>query len=326
MTGSKWLRAGFVVAAAVTVGVVVWLSLRGHGSTTRGVTSGTVDVSMQRLRMLTNDLGRPVYWAGPKDGVTYEFTQSAGNRIYVRYLPRGVAAGSPRGYLTVGTYLVDHAFTATGNVARRPGEVRLAVGAGAIAFYDKARPTNAYLAFPGSKYQIEVYDPSPLALRKLVTSGAIRRVGTPLRRTSPADASPVATSVTELGRLAATLGRPIYWLGRVDGSKLELTHTSDGRIYVRYLPVGVPIGSKRRFLTVATYPVERGLSVTRAASREPGAHRLSVPNGGVAFYTGARPTNIYIAFPRDPEQIEVFDPSGRLARELVTTKGVRPVP
>jgi hypothetical protein len=326
MTGNRRLRAGFAVALAVTAGFVVWLWTRDGGSTARDVTSGTVDVSVQRLRELMVALGRPVYWAGPGQGVTYEFTQSEGHRTYVRYLPQGVAAGSPQGFLTVGTYRLRNAFAATSDVARRSGEVRLAAGAGAIAFYDKARPTNAYLAFRGTDVEVEVFDPSPGVLRRLVTAGAIRPVGAPLPAAAAVDSSPVATSVTELGRLAATLGRPIYWLGPVHGSKLELTRTSDGRIYVRYLPAGVPIGSPRRYLTVATYPVAKGLEMTRGASREPGAHRLSVPDGGVAFYTEARPTNIYVAFPRDAEQIEVFDPSARLARKLVTTEGVRPVP
>jgi hypothetical protein len=280
--------------------------------------------SVQKLRALTDALRRPVYWAGPGRGVTYEFTQTANDRTFVRYLPRGVEAGSSKPFLTIGTYVLPKAFETTSRVARRPGEVKLPAGSGAIAFYDAGRPTNAYLAFPGRDVQIEVYDPSAIALRKLVTSGAIRLVvASRTSRRTPGMTS-VATSPTGLERLAATLGRRVYWLGAIRGLRLELTRTSEGRIFVRYLPAGVPVGSRGRYLTVATYPVSNGMAVTRAAAHEPNADRLSVRNGGVAFYSRRAPTNIYIAFPGVVEQIEVFDPSARQGRRLVTARGVRP--
>jgi hypothetical protein len=33
----------------------------------------------------------PVYWAGPRPSYTYELTRTSDGRIFVRYLPTGVA-------------------------------------------------------------------------------------------------------------------------------------------------------------------------------------------------------------------------------------------
>jgi hypothetical protein len=190
------------------------------------------------------------------------------------------------------------------------------------------RTAHAYIAFPGSDVQIEVYDPSASALRTLVTSGAIRRVGAPPRAVSLSGLgfTPAAVSTARLTQLAASLGQPIYWLGTIRGLKLELTRTAGGSTYIRYLPAGVPVGSTRPYLTVATYPVANGMAVTGAAARGRGEHRIHLPDGGLAFFSEARPTNIYVAFSGQPEQIEVFDPSARLAQELVKRGRVRAVP
>jgi len=46
-----------------------------------------------------------------------------------------------------------------------------------LAYQDKARPTSAYLAFPGSDFQIEVYHPSAARALRLATSGQVAPVG-----------------------------------------------------------------------------------------------------------------------------------------------------
>ena len=146
MFAGRWVRIGAVVIVAAAVGVGVWLAVRHSGSSPRA-SSGTTDVSQQSLRALTGSIGRPVYWAGPRSGVTYELTDTSDKRIYVRYLPVGVRAGSPHPYLTVGSYVVPHAYRVTLNASRASGDVVVPVSGGAVAFYAKARPTNVYLAF-----------------------------------------------------------------------------------------------------------------------------------------------------------------------------------
>lgn len=320
-----WVRIGVVVVVAAAAGSLVWLVVRGNGSSTKGQAAGSANLSEQSLQALGTALDRPVYWAGPRRGVTYEFTETPDRRTYVRYLPKGAAAGTAKPFLTVGTYPVADAFAVTSAVAARPGAVRLNVGAGGVAFYTKSRPTNVFIAFPGSDVQIEVYDPAADPLHKLVAAGRIQPVGASSPRTVPVRARPVTTSEAALKKLSATLGRPIYWLGPIAGSTYELTRAPDGRVYVRYLPPGVRTGARKPYLTVATYPVEGGLDVTRSAAKAAGAVRIALPGGAVAFFSRAHPTSVYVAFPEANEQVEVFDPSARRAHELVASHRVQPV-
>ena len=104
------------------------------------------------------------------------------------------------------------------------------------------------------------------------------------------------------------LGRPLYWAGQRRGTTYELTQTPDGRVYVRYLPHGVQVGSGRPYLTVGTYPVANAYATTKAAASKPGAVPIRI-SGGIAFYDKSRPTSVYLAFPGVDEQIEVYDPS-----------------
>jgi len=110
-----WGRVAAVVAVAVAAGLVArWFAARDSGgSHTAQHGSSSADVAAKTLRALVDALGRPVYWAGPQHGVTYEFTETADRRIYVRYLPAGVAAGSAHAYLTVASYPVVNAFAVT---------------------------------------------------------------------------------------------------------------------------------------------------------------------------------------------------------------------
>jgi hypothetical protein len=95
----------------------------------------------------------------------------------VRYLPPGVKVGSDQPFLTVGTYRLSHAFAIARSLSRRTGSVRVATRDGSIAFYNAARPTNVYVAYPHSDVQIEVYDPSPGVARDLVLSESVAPVG-----------------------------------------------------------------------------------------------------------------------------------------------------
>src|SRR6185437_2379152 len=99
---------------------------------------------------------------------------------------------------------------------------------------------------------------------------------------------PVAASEDRLRQLAGQEGHDIYWVGPEANTTYELTRTSAGRIFVRYLPKGVP-------------------------------------NGGIAVYSSSQPTNVYVAYPGSNLQIEVFDPSAERAQRLVTSGQVEPV-
>ena len=93
----------------------------------------------------------------------------------MRYLPAGVQAGDPRGgrFLTIGTYPKQDAFAQVQAAGRLPGAVTLKLAGGRIAVYNRSRPTNVYLAFPGSLVQVEVYDPSAWTARHLALTGQV---------------------------------------------------------------------------------------------------------------------------------------------------------
>jgi hypothetical protein len=174
-TGTRRARlvtaGGALAVVGVVVGVVV-TQTGGGGTKPRGP-SPPIVVSASSLVKMVKDLGHPVYWVGPRLGSDYELTSAPDGRIFLRYLPAGLKAGAPGGYLSVGTYPFQHAFPATIRAAGKQGFVRVQAGVGVAAAYARGRPTNIFVAFRGIDYQIEVFDPEAAEARSLV---AQRRV------------------------------------------------------------------------------------------------------------------------------------------------------
>ena len=179
------VRLAALVALALAAAFIVWLvtrpgSSRSDPSVEPAVPSsgaGAQVVAIAKLRALATP-GHPVYWAGPRAGMRYELTEAAAGRLYVRYLPVHVQAGDPRArFLTIGTYPVQNAYAQVQAASRRPGAVVFHLAGGTIAVYNRTRPTNVYLATPGSPVQVEVYDPDARAARKLVLEEQVARVG-----------------------------------------------------------------------------------------------------------------------------------------------------
>jgi hypothetical protein len=188
------IRIGAVVALAVAIAFVVWLVVRGNdnsSSTTKTSSAHKTTptkttpapretvkaASVQSLRALARASGHPLYWAGPQPDVKYELTQVTDGRIYIRYLPKGVPIGDRRAaYLIVATYPVKNAYKAVRTAAKESGAVTFRTKRGGLAVYNQSAATNVYYAFPGSKYQVEVFDPNPSRARQLVRSGTIRPI------------------------------------------------------------------------------------------------------------------------------------------------------
>jgi hypothetical protein len=174
------VRIGAVVAVALAIAFIVWLIVRGGGSSGKTNTA-TLPVaaphaaSVQELRALASRAGRPIYWAGTESGRVYELTVTKSGRTYVRYLPHGVAIGNNGGYTFVGTYPFRNAYQALKTLAKK-GDVSFTVPGNGLAVYSNSSPTNVYVAFPGTNEEIEVYDPSPKHARALIASGQIAPV------------------------------------------------------------------------------------------------------------------------------------------------------
>jgi hypothetical protein len=323
------LRVGAVVAVAAAAGVVAWLLLRDEGGSSTATTTqttpaaGAVAVSPGKLASLATSLRQPIFWLGRRTGDTYELTLARNGKIYVRYLPSGVAVGAAKPYLTVATYPFPGAYAAISKQAAAKGAITAKLARGGVALLDNGYPQSVHIAYPGLDYQVEVYDPTPNRAMQLASAGEVAALGWP-SRAALGGSEPVAASVDDLKALAARLGHPIYWAGPKRGFTYELTRTSNGSVFVRYLPAGVKLGDPRpRFLTVATYPFPGAYPALAKTAK--GQATVKVARGGMAVVDRAYPKSIHLAFPRSGYQIEVFDPSPSAGRKLVASGAIAPL-
>ena len=135
--------------------------------------------------------------------------------------------------------------------------------------------------------------------------------------------APVGLSVKGLRTLTASIPQPIYWAGPKPGYLYELTRTSTGKIFVRYLPPGTQVGSKKAtYLIVATYPFRNALKALTDLKTQ---HQLKIPGGGIAIVDASHPQSVHLAFPDSNNQVEVYDPSPTRSLAIVKSGSVRPV-
>ena len=319
----RWALLLALVLIAGAAGGAGWVLLRDDGAST-AKRAPAATASVHALASLAASVGHPVYWAGPQDGYRYELTHTTDGRIYIRYLPAGVAVGtSAPDYLTVGTYPVKDALNTVRAIGAKAGGSLFKLGGGAVGAADPDHPLSIYIAYPGSAYEVEVYGPSPGEARRLVTTGAIVAAGTGRAPVTPI--APRAASIADLRALVSSSGHPVYWAGPERGATYELSELSDGRIYVRYLPKGVKIGAQQPLPTVGTYPVADAFSAVKVIAQRPGATQVDLSNGGIAVTDPAHPTSVYIAYPNGKVEVEVFDPSPARAGHLVRTGVIVPV-
>jgi hypothetical protein len=186
--------------------------------------------------------------------------------------------------------------------------------------YQPRRPTPwrpagvALLAVARSPLQAAAAAASPSPSTTATTTTTAAKV-TPI--------GPVAMSAATLLAFAQGLGRPIYWIGPATGFTYELTRTSSGNVFVRYLPRSVQVGDKRAaFTTVGTYPYPNALAALKAV---PHATTTKLAGGGVLVSTAADPRSVHLAYPGVDYQIEVYDPVAGRARVIALSGRVRPV-
>jgi hypothetical protein len=122
--------------------------------------------------------GRTTYWIGPRRGATYELTAAAAEPVYVRYLRDGAQAGDPRpDFVTVVTYPgEDGVAELRQTAASNPGAELTRSSNGALVLNDPAVPDSAYLAYPDTDVQVEVYSPIPDHAQRLASRGEVLRV------------------------------------------------------------------------------------------------------------------------------------------------------
>jgi hypothetical protein len=140
--------------------------------------------------------------------------------------------------------------------------------------------------------------------------------------------APVAATEADISDLAKKNDQEIFWAGNQPGtSDLELTQTADGNVYVRYLTGNASVGTpKPSYLTVGTYPFPNAFHALEVIAKRPGAVTKNVADGGLAVTNTNSPRSVYLAYPKQDFQVEVYDPDPKKALDLVTSGDIQPVP
>ena len=140
---------------------------------------------------------------------------------------------------------------------------------------------------------------------------------------TPNKTNAVLASQEDLQRLAAELKQPIYWAGPSPNETYELTRTSNGSVYIRYLPKDVDIGDPRpRFTTVGTYPSPTAYADLESGAKPKDTTVFRFPSGALAVTYSSAPSSVFFAFPNSPYTVEVFDRSPARARALVRSSKI----
>jgi hypothetical protein len=145
------------------------------------------------------------------------------------------------------------------------------------------------------------------------------------KATLPPVGTPAAVSESQLKKLAAQSKQPIYWAGPKKGA-YELTRTTDGRVYIRYLPSTEKVGDRTpNYLTIGTYPAKQAFPAIKRAAARPGGVSVKIDRGGLLVFNASTPKSVYFSYPKSGYQVEVYDPSPQQARTLVLAGKITPI-
>ncbi len=143
--------------------------------------------------------------------------------------------------------------------------------------------------------------------------------------TLPPVGAPAAVSETQLKALAAQSNHAIYWAGPKRGT-YELTRTTNGRIYIRYVPTPDKVGNRTpSYLTVGTYPTKNAFQAIKLAAARQGGVSAKIDHGGLLVFNNGTPKSVYFSYPKSSSQVEVYDPSPLQARALVLGGSIKPI-
>lgn len=136
---------------------------------------------------------------------------------------------------------------------------------------------------------------------------------------------PEVVTVDALLETAEGRETALYWAGLPKDAELELSEPESGRTYLRYLTEGAEAGDPRPFLTVGTYDLDEAAAALRRQGNEPDGVLASTPDDGVVYFNRSEPESVYLAYPGEDVQVEVFAPDFQEALELVTSGEITPV-
>jgi hypothetical protein len=131
----------------------------------------------------------------------------------------------------------------------------------------------------------------------------------------------------ELRAMLNDVGVTAFWAAPESGATYTATVGSTLDVLIRYIPEGASVEEVAdQTLMIATYPVPGAYAALEVAAQEANAISSVTEDGALVYYRSDLPSNVYLAYPDQPFQIEVFDPSGGRALELATEPGrIQPV-
>ena len=100
-----------------------------------------------------------------------ELTVLTKGKVYVRYLPTGVAAGANEKYFTVATYYDPLAFNKVKQLGNKTGAKYIKYKGGAVAASKSESDSNVYVAFDGNPAIYNIYSPDPANAWSAIDSG-----------------------------------------------------------------------------------------------------------------------------------------------------------
>jgi hypothetical protein len=165
------------LAAALAATFAIGLTACGSDNDQALDATGPRVATVTDLQELADSAGHPVYWLGPQAGSQYELTVSEDGHIFVRYLQAGVPIGSEDvETLTVSTYPVNDARDVLSASTEETGASTATAPSDGLVVVYPTDPQSAYLAYPDSDYQAEVFAPKPGAALKIASSGQVEPI------------------------------------------------------------------------------------------------------------------------------------------------------
>ena len=142
----------------------------------------------------------------------------------------------------------------------------------------------------------------------------------------PAAGKPALLTASVLSRVSASAGHEVYGIAAPAGTRPEITRSSSGEVWVRYLSGDAKLGDRRaEYLTIGTYPRADALAAAKAAAEGKQSRSAELPDGGIMLWSLDRPESVYAASPGSDLLVEVYSPDPARARALVSGGAVAPL-
>lgn len=138
-------------------------------------------------------------------------------------------------------------------------------------------------------------------------------------------APPRIVTEAELKEATLELRQPIYWVGAVPGTELQLTELAEGA-QVTYLPAGAEAGGgSPQALTIGSYRLADPEAAVEGYAERAGSTVLKGAGGREVVTSDESPNSVYFASPDNSVQVEVYAGSSKQARGLALSGKVKPI-